>query len=82
MKDDVELEMYELQRKLWELLTPYTESNEDVMMSTAVLMKTAIQMYTVVMSDEDIERLLANYISASIPEIREQFQKHLTSTIH
>ena len=82
MKDDVELEMYELQRKLWELLTPYTESNEGVMMSTAVLMKTAIQMYTVVMSDEDIERLLANYISASIPEIREQFQKQLTSTIH
>ena len=82
MKDDVELEMYELQRKLWELLTPYTESNEDVMMSTAVLMKTAIQMYTVVMSDEDIERLLAHYIRDSIPEIRAQFQKQLTSTVH
>ena len=82
MKDDVELEMYELQRKLWELLTPYTESNEDVMMSTAVLMKTAIQMYTVVLTDEDIERLLAHYIRDSIPEIRAQFQKQLTSTVH
>ena len=82
MKDNVELEMYELQHKLWELLTPYTETHEDVMMSTAVLMKTAIQMYTVVLTDEDIERLLAHYIRDSIPEIRAQFQKQLTSTVH
>ena len=82
MKDDVELEMYEFQQKLWELLTPYTESNDDVMMSTAVLMKTAIQMYTVVMTDEDIERLISNHITDSIPEIRAQFQKQLHMQVH
>ncbi len=77
-----ELEMYELQKKLWDILTPYTETSKDVMMSTAILMKTAIQMYTVVMTDEDIQRMLSGYICDSIPEMRAAFERQLHTQVH
>ena len=75
-------QMFDFSTKLWKMVTPYTENKEDVMMASAVLLNTAVQMYTVVMSDEDIAGLLSHEVCESIPELRSTLQKQLTRTVH
>jgi hypothetical protein len=80
--ENLDSELFTLNSDLWKMLTPFTENREDVMMASAILLKTAIQMYTVVMTDEDIAGLLSHEVCESIPELREGFQKQLTRTLH
>ena len=75
-------EMFEFNSDLWKMVTPFTENREDVMMASAVLLKTAIQMYTVVMSDEDIAALLSHEVCESIPDLRDNLQEQLKRTVH
>ena len=77
---NIEMQMEEMQRKIYALVS--TGPQEDLLMSSAVLMKTAIELYTIILSDEDIESMLANEIIDSIPEIRKKMQSSLPFTLH
>ena len=83
MKNDIEKlaeKATQMQRKVYELVSSGTK--EDLMMSSAILMKTAIELYTVILPDEAIENMLTNEILNSIPAIREKMEGNLKHTVH
>ena len=76
----IEIRMEEMQKKLYELIS--SGSKEDLLMSSAILIKTAIELYTVILPDEAIEQMLTNEIVDSIPAIREKMEGSLYVTVH
>ena len=83
MKNEIEKlaeKATEMQRKVYELVSSGTK--EDLMMSSAILMKTSIELYTVILPDEAIENMLTNEIVNSIPAIREKMQGTINPTVH
>ena len=83
MKNDIEKlaeKATEMQRRVYELVASGTK--EDLMMSSAILMKTAIELYTVILPDEAIESMLTNEIVNSIPAIREKMEGSINPTVH
>jgi ribosomal protein L17 len=83
MKNDIEKlaeKATEMQKKVYELIASGTK--DDLMMSSAILMKTAIELYTVVLPDEAIENMLTNEVVNSIPAIREKMEGSLKVTVH
>ena len=83
MKNDIEKlaeKATEMQKKVYELVSSGTK--EDLMMSSAILMKTSIELYTVILPDEAIESMLTNEIVNSIPAIREKMQGTINPTVH
>jgi len=79
-KKDIEMKMEEMQTKIYQLVSSGTK--QDLLMSSAVLMKTALELYTVVLPDEAIAEMLTNEIVDSIPSIREKMEGSLKPTIH
>ena len=78
---NIEIRMEEMQKKLYELISSGTK--EDLLMSSAILIKTAIELYTVILPDEAIENMLTNEIVDSIPAIREKMEGSLHDiTVH
>ena len=83
MKNDIEKlneKALKMQQRVYELVASGTK--EDLMMSSAILMKTSIELYTVILPDEAIESMLTNEIVDSIPAIREKMQGSLKPTVH
>ena len=83
MKNEIEKlaeKATEMQRKVYELVSSGTK--EDLMMSSAILMKTSIELYTVILPDEAIESMLTNEIVNSIPAIREKMEGTINPTVH
>ena len=83
MKNDIETiaeKALKMQQRVYELVASGTK--EDLMMSSAILMKTAIELYTVILPDEAIENMLTNEIVNSIPAIREKMEGSLNPTVH
>ena len=76
----IEIRMKEMQEKLYELISSGTR--EDLLMSSAILMKTSIELYTVILPDEAIESMLTNEIVNSIPAIREKMEGTINPTVH
>ena len=79
-KKDIEMKMEEMQIEIYKLVSSGTK--EDLLMSSAVLMKTALELYTVVLPDKAIAEMLTNEIVDSIPSIREKMEGSLKPTIH
>ena len=83
MKNDIEMlakKATEMQRKVYELVSSGTK--EDLMMSSAILMKTSIELYTVILPDEAIESMLTNEILNTIPAIRQKMEGTIKVTLH
>ena len=83
MKNDIEKlteKATQMQKKIYELVS--SGSKDDLLMSSAILMKTAIELYTVILPDEAIESMLTNEIVNSIPAIREKMEGSLHVTVH
>ena len=83
MKNDMEKlaeKATEMQKKVYDLIA--SGSKDDLLMSSAILMKTAIELYTVILPDEAIENMLTNEIVNSIPAIREKMEGSLHVTVH
>ena len=83
MKNDIEKlteKATQMQKKIYELIS--SGSKDDLLMSSAILMKTAIELYTVILPDEAIESMLTNEIVNSIPAIREKMEGSLNPTVH
>ena len=79
-KESTEMKMESMQKKIYELISSGTR--EDLLMSSAILMKTAIELYTVILPDEAIEEMLTGDIVNSIPAIREKMEGSLHVTVH
>ena len=79
-KESTEMKMESMQKKLYELVS--SGSKEDLLMSSAILIKTAIELYTVILPDEAIESMLTGEILNSIPAIREKMEGSLHVTVH
>ena len=77
---NIEVRMEELQKKIYELVS--SGSKEDLLMSSAILIKTALELYTVILPDEAIEHMLTNEVVDSIPAIREKMEGTLNPTVH
>lgn len=82
LRKEIPEEMEALNYQVWQLLEPYTRSQDNILMTSAVLLKIAIQMYTVVLNDEDIAGMLSHEAIDSIPDLRRQLQKNLKKSIH
>ena len=83
MKNEIEMlaeKATEMQKKVYELVSSGTK--DDLLMSSAILMKTAIELYTVILPDEAIESMLTNEIVDSIPAIRQKMEGTLNPTVH
>ena len=83
MKNDIEKlneKALKMQQRVYELVASGTK--EDLMMSSAILMKTSIELYTVILPDEAIESMLTNEIVNSIPAIRQKMEGTLNPTVH
>ena len=83
MKNDIEKlteKATQMQKKVYELVASGTK--DDLLMSSAILMKTAIELYTVILPDEAIEHMLTNEIVDSIPAIREKMENSINPTVH
>ena len=83
MKNDIEKlneKALKMQQRVYELVASGTK--EDLMMSSAILMKTSIELYTVILPDEAIESMLTNEIVNSIPAIRQKMEGSLNPTVH
>ena len=83
MKNDIEKlneKALKMQQRVYELVASGTK--EDLMMSSAILMKTSIELYTVILPDEAIENMLTNEIVNSIPAIREKMEGSINPTVH
>ena len=83
MKNDMEKlaeKATEMQKKVYDLIA--SGSKDDLLMSSAILIKTAIELYTVILPDEAIENMLTNEIVDSIPAIREKMEGSMKVTLH
>ena len=83
MKNEIEIlaeKALKMQQRVYELVSSGTK--EDLMMSSAILMKTSIELYTVILPDEAIESMLTNEIVNSIPAIREKMEGTINPTVH
>jgi hypothetical protein len=80
MTKDITEKMNRMQNELYKIVSSGTK--EDLLMSSAILMKTAIELYTVILPDEAIESMLINDIVNSIPVIREKMEGSLKPTVH
>lgn len=82
LRKEIPEDMEALNYQVWQLLEPYTRTQDGVLMASAVLLKIAIQMYSVVSNDEDIAGMLSHEAIESIPTLRRQLQKNLKLSIH
>ena len=81
--DDKHEKMNAINEEVWSLINKYNlKTSDDVMLTSAVLLKCAVQLYTVVLEDDDIEEILTGHAVDSIPSLREIFQDVLTRKLH
>ena len=77
-------EMREFQQELWDLFTQRIGPDADghLLMVAGTMIESAIELYTCILSDEDITRLFHEIIT-TIPDCREKMAARLgTLTIH
>ena len=79
-----EKEMIEIQQKVWKIVNEHIgpKDSNDLLMTGGVLLKVAMELYSVVLSNEDIEGLLET-VKRHLPESRTQMQNKLGQrTLH
>ena len=77
----------EIEQLLWKSIESYLETDKDIVMTSAVLIRIALSLYTVILpDDEDVEKIAIQGIK-TIPDLRKLMKRELTgisenSTIH
>ena len=79
--DEKEKLLQNLQEDIVTILDKRVGDDEECMIAAAVLLKTAIQLYTVVLNDEGIEQVFSVALD-SIPQLRDTVNKFDKPTIH
>ena len=77
----------EVEQLLWKSIESYLETDKDIVMTSAVLIRIALSLYTVILpDDEDVEKIAIQGMK-TIPDLRKLMKRELTgisegSTIH
>tara|TARA_X000001036_G_C20568170_1_gene761499 strand:+ start:122 stop:388 length:267 start_codon:yes stop_codon:yes gene_type:complete len=77
----------EIEQLLWQTIETYLDSDRDIVMTSAVLIRIALSLYTVILPDDkDVEKIAIQGIK-TIPDLRRIMKRELTSisvnsTIH
>ena len=77
----------EVEQLLWKSIESYLETDKDIVMTSAVLIRIALSLYTVILpDDEDVEKIAIEGMK-TIPDLRKLMKRELTgisesSTIH
>ena len=77
----------EIEQLLWKSIESYLETDKDIVMTSAVLIRIALSLYTVILpDDEDVEKIAIQGIK-TIPDLRKLMKRELnsiseSSTIH
>ena len=78
---------HEIEKLLWKTIESYLESDKDIILTSAVLIRIALSLYTVILPDDkDVEKIAIQGIK-TIPDLRKIMRRELTgisesSTIH
>ena len=69
MKDE---ELQEISRKLWDIVNEHVGPTDktELLASSGMMLKTALELYTVILSDDEIENLLDHVVRNAIPQNR------------
>ena len=71
----------DLQKDIVTILDKRVGDDEECMIAAAVLLKTALQCYTIVLNDEGIEQVISVAVD-SLPQLRDTVTKFDKPTIH
>ena len=77
----------EIEQLLWQTIEGYLESDKDIILTSAVLIRIALSLYTVILPDDkDVEKIAIQGMK-TIPDLRKLMRRELTgisesSTIH
>ena len=77
----------EIEQLLWQTIETYLDSDRDIVMTSAVLIRIALSLYTIILPDDkDVEKIAIQGIK-TIPDLRRIMKRELTSisvnsTIH
>ena len=76
MKDE---ELQEISRKLWDVVHEHVGPTDstDLLATSGMMMKTALEVYTVVLSDEEIEHLLDHVVKNALPQNRAKMSEKM-----
>ena len=69
MKDE---ELQEISRKLWDIVNEHVGPTDktELLATSGMMLKTALELYTVILSDDEIENLLDHGVRNAIPQNR------------
>ena len=77
----------EIEQLMWKTIESYLETDKDIILTSAVLIRIALSLYTVILpDDEDVEKIAIQGMK-TIPDLRKLMKRELTgisesSTIH
>ena len=77
----------EIEQLMWKTIESYLETDKDIILTSAVLIRIALSLYTVILpDDEDVEKIAIEGMK-TIPDLRKLMRRELTgisesSTIH
>ena len=80
----VEEDFRKIQKQLWDVVNQHVgpEDQQVIFALSGTMMAIAIQLYTVLLQDEDIEGIL-EHVAADIPKIRKKMSKKMGKrTLH
>ena len=69
MKDE---ELQEISQKLWDVVNEHVgpDDKTQLLATSGMMLKTALELYTVILSDDEIENLLDHVVRNAIPQNR------------
>ena len=77
----------EIEQLMWKTIESYLETDKDIILTSAVLIRIALSLYTIILpDDEDVEKIAIEGMK-TIPDLRKLMKRELTgisesSTIH
>jgi hypothetical protein len=78
-------ELQEISQKLWDIVNDHVgpQDPSQLLATSGMMMKVAMELYTVILSDEEIENLLDHIVKTALPENRAKMsQKIGERTLH
>ena len=70
-----------IEQKLWKDVEGYIDSYDDVVITSAVLIKIALSLYTVVLKDDKDVKKITQAAVNTIPQLRARMEQELDTSI-
>jgi len=81
--DDIELGV--ISQKLWDIVNDHVgpADSTELLATSGMMLKVALELYTVVLSDKEIEHLLEHIVMKALPKNREKMTEKMGErTLH